>query len=185
MVPPIRQDKKTARKVVFLDRDGVINEPPPERYVRTWREFKFRPGALAMLSALFAKGYRLVVITNQQGVGKGLIDRSELQRIHDNLCAAAERHGAQIDAIHFCPHLEAEGCQCRKPRPGLIHQALETLGYEVDLDRSWFLGDSPTDVEAGQRAGLRTVLLGGPCEQARPPHPTLIVPEIADVARVM
>ena len=174
------------RKVVFLDRDGVINEPPgAARYVRTWREFKFKEGALTMLSALFAKGYRLVVITNQQGVGKGLIDHDELKRIHANMCAAVERHGARIDGVYFCPHLATEGCECRKPKPGLIDQALKTLGYQIDLGRSWFLGDAPTDVEAGQRAGLRTVLVGTPHRPGQAPCPTLAVSELGDVARVI
>ena len=174
------------RKVVFLDRDGVINEPPgAARYVCTWREFKFKEGALTMLSALFAKGYRLVVITNQQGVGKGLIDHDELKRIHANMCAVVERHGARIDGVYFCPHLATEGCECRKPMPGLIDQALKTLGYQIDLGRSWFVGDAPTDVEAGQRAGLRTVLVGTPHRRGQAPCPTLAVSELGDVARVI
>ena len=177
---------KSPRKVVFLDRDGIINEPPgAERYVLGWREFRFRQDALPMLAALFANGYRLVVITNQQGVGKGLIDRSELQRIHDNMCAAIERSGAMIDGVHYCPHLETDGCSCRKPEPGLIFEAIDALDYEVDLEGSWFVGDSATDVQAGQAVGLRTLLLGPAAEQRTAPCPTCTVQRIRDIAETI
>ena len=168
-----------ARRVVFLDRDGVINEAPgAERYVRRWEAFRFREGALAMLAELAARGYRLVVITNQQGVGKGLIDPGELERIHAGMRAEIERHGAVIDGVFCCPHLEAEGCDCRKPRPGLIYHALQELGYAVDLNESWFVGDSATDVQAGRAAGLRTLFVG---RGAPEPAPTVCVERIGDV----
>ena len=171
-----------AKRVVFLDRDGVINElPGRERYVRRWEAFKFREGALAMLAELRALGYRLVVITNQQGVGKGLIEPEELGRIHANMKAEIERHGACIDGLFCCPHLEAEGCDCRKPKPGLIFNALAALDYEVDLEGSWFVGDSARDVRAGQAAGLRTLLVGGPFRSAADPSPTVRVERISDI----
>ena len=169
-------------RVVFLDRDGVINEPPGAAgYVLRWEAFRFRAGALSMLAELATMGYRLVVITNQQGVGKGLIDPGELERIHANMSAEIERHGARIDGIFTCPHLEAEGCDCRKPKPGLIYDALEELGYEVDLDGSWFIGDSATDIQAGTAAGLRTLFVGGPSRYAVDPSPTLRVEKVSEV----
>ncbi len=171
-----------AKRVVFLDRDGVINEPPGvERYVRRWESFRFREGALPMLAELAAMGYRLVVITNQQGVGKGQIEPAELQRIHANMTAETERNGARIDGIFCCPHLEAEGCDCRKPKPGLIFDALAELPYKVDLNSCWFVGDSATDVQAGQAAGLRTLLLGVPPGVAVDPSPTVRVDRIGDI----
>ena len=171
-----------AKRVVFLDRDGVINEPPGvERYVRRWESFRFREGALPMLAELAAMGYRLVVITNQQGVGKGLIEPRELERIHANMSAETERNGARIDGIFCCPHLEADGCDCRKPKPGLIFDALEELHYKVDVSRSWFIGDSATDIQAGQAAGLRTLLLGGAPGVAEDPSPTVRVGRISDI----
>ena len=177
---------QTLRKVVFLDRDGVVNESPGAgRYVRTWREFRFRQGALAMLAELFANGYRLIVITNQQGIGKGSIDPDELERIHDNMCAVIERQGARLDGVYYCPHLESDGCACRKPRPGLIHDALAALDYEVDLQGSWFVGDSATDVEVGQAAGLQTLLVGAASQNGRLPSPTFAVQELGDVAETI
>ena len=171
-----------AARVVFLDRDGVINEPPGvERYVHRWEAFRFAEGALPMLAQLYAMGYRLVVITNQQGVGKGLIEPGELARIHTNMAAEVERNGAVIDGIFCCPHLAARGCDCRKPKPGLIFTALETLGYPVDLHRSWFAGDSTTDVQAGQAAGLRTLLVGGLAGVGADPPPTARVARVSGI----
>ena len=172
--------------MVFLDRDGVINEPPGmERYVRRWEAFRFQDGALEMLAELAALGYRLVVITNQQGIGKGLIDRGELERIHGNMCAEIGRRGAGIDGIFCCPHLVTDGCDCRKPKPGLIFAALETLGYEVDLRGSWFVGDSPSDIAAGQAAGLRTVLVGWSSRRAPVPSPSCFAERVGDIPRVL
>lgn len=159
-----------AQKVAFLDRDGVINVAPAAgRYVLHWREFRFAEGALDMLRALANKGYRLVVATNQQGVGKGLMDAAALAAIHRNLCAACAAEGATIDGLFSCPHLAAANCGCRKPKPGLIHEALRRLPYAVDLSRSWMIGDSARDIEAGAAAGLRTLLLGAAAESAVQP----------------
>ena len=150
-----------AQKVAFLDRDGVINRAPDKgRYVLHWRQFQFADGALDMLKALANKGYRLVVVTNQQGVGKGLMDAAALAAVHRNLCAASAAQGAPIDAVFSCPHLAVQDCACRKPKPGLIHEALRRLPYSVDLSKSWMIGDSARDIEAGAAAGLRTLLLG-------------------------
>ena len=150
-----------AQKVAFLDRDGVINRAPDKGcYVLHWRQFQFADGALDMLKALANKGYRLVVVTNQQGVGKGLMDAAALAAVHRNLCAASAAQGAPMDAVFSCPHLAVQDCPCRKPKPGLIHEALRRLPYSVDLSKSWMIGDSVRDIEAGAAAGLRTLLLG-------------------------
>ncbi len=141
-----------------------------------------------MLKTFFVNGYRLVVVTNQQGVGKGLIELNELEHIHDTMCAAVARQGAQIDGVFYCPHLESEGCDCRKPKPGLVYRAIGALGCGVDLARSWLVGDSPRDIQAGHAAGLRTLLVGRPLEQTpsglSPPYPppTCTVNKIDDVA---
>ncbi len=152
---------QNGHKVAFLDRDGVINEAPKaQHYIQTWEQFRFATGALDMLKALTDHGYRLVVITNQQGVAKGLVQPQALSAIHRNLCAAVAECGAVIDGVFFCPHLEAHDCACRKPKPGLIQQALVALDYPVDMARSWMIGDSGRDIEAGAAMGLHTLLIG-------------------------
>ena len=173
-----------AQKVAFLDRDGVINVAPPAgHYVLHWRQFRFAEGALDMLRALADKGYRLVVATNQQGVGKGLMSAPALAAIHRKLRAASAAQGAPIDALFSCPHLAAQDCACRKPKPGLIHEALRRLPYSVDLSRSWMIGDSPRDIEAGAAAGLRTLLLGAAAESAVAPD--AVAADAAAVARLL
>lgn len=172
-------------KVVFLDRDGVINETPAGHgYVETWRQFRFLDGALAMLRALVDKGYRLVVVTNQQGVGKGLVQVDALETIHRNLRTEALRQGAKIDGVFYCPHLAADNCPCRKPKPGLIHQALAHLDYPVCLSRSWMIGDSPRDIQAGAAAGLKTLLVGDQAKVAHP-KPTATAANIIQVAALL
>ena len=130
---------------------------------------RFADGALDMLRALARKGYRLVVVTNQQGVGKGLMGLEALAAIHRNLCCASAAHGAPIDGLFSCPHLAERNCACRKPKPGLIHEALRRLPYAVDLGRSWMIGDSERDIQAAAAAGLRSLLIGSAAELAIAP----------------
>lgn len=157
-------------KVAFLDRDGVINVAPAAgSYVLNWRQFRFADGTLDMLKALVRKDYRLVVVTNQQGVGKGLMDLEALAAIHRNLSFASASRGAPIDGLFSCPHLAEWNCACRKPKPGLIHEALRRLPYAVDLARSWMIGDSERDIQAAAAAGLRSLLIGSAAELAIAP----------------
>ncbi len=173
-------------KVAFLDRDGVINEAPVGHgYVTAWGQFRFIDGALDALRALKGKGYRLVVVTNQQGVGKGLMDMGALDAIHRNLRVRCARHGAAIDGVFPCPHLASDGCDCRKPRPGLIHQAVRELGLDLDLGRSWLIGDSPRDIEAGAAAGLNTLFIAPATGAAPRPAASAVAPSLADAVRLL
>jgi D-glycero-D-manno-heptose 1,7-bisphosphate phosphatase len=118
---------------------------------------------LAFLAALRAAGWPIVIVTNQSAIGRGLTTASEVAAIHDHLMAAAD--GA-IEAILCCPHAPGDGCDCRKPRPGLLWQAASRLG--LSLSSSYFLGDSPSDMAAAEGAGCQGVLLhdlatGGSC----------------------
>ena len=151
-----RQLDGRREKVAFLDRDGVINQKPPaHQYVTRWEEFQFRPEAIPMLKQLLSQGYRLVVITNQQGVGKKLMSRQDLDEIHAQMCSALSKHGVNIDGIFACTHLESERCACRKPQPGLFYRAMNELDYTVDKQASLFIGDSPSDREAASAFGVR------------------------------
>ncbi len=172
-------------RAVFLDRDGVINQPPGGHgYLTDWQDFRFADGALALLQTLAGKGYRLAVVTNQQGVGKGLVQPAALDEIHSNLCAEAARVGAAIEAICVCPHLASAGCDCRKPRPGLLYQAMAQLPGPLDLTQSWCVGDSLRDVAAGAAAGVRTLLVGK-ARSADGVAPDRIVGSLAEAAQVL
>lgn len=147
----------TARRAVFLDRDGVINENVDGDYVRDWAGFRLLPGSLEAIASLTHAGYPIVVVTNQQGVGKGLMTASEVESIHRGLLAAIGEAGGCVDAVLYCPHLEADGCDCRKPKPGMLRRAAAEL--ELDLAQSIFVGDALSDMEAARAAGCNAVLV--------------------------
>lgn len=142
------------RRVVFLDRDGVINKGTPG-YVTCWEEFHFEPGALEAIRLLHAEGFRLFVVTNQSGIGRGLYTREAVDDIHARMLEEIRRAGGDVDGIYVCPHRPDEGCACRKPRPGLLLDAAREHGFETGL--SYMVGDKPRDLEAGRSVGARTV----------------------------
>jgi D-sedoheptulose 7-phosphate isomerase len=168
-----------ARPVAFLDRDGVINErPAPHAYVENWEQFRFVDGALSALRTLSAQGFALIVVTNQQGIGKGTISPETLSLIHDRMRQVMADEGVPMAGVFHCPHLEQLGCFCRKPKPGLIHRALNETPFLIDMPQSVLIGDTETDVQAGLAAGLRTVLVGSP--GAGGSGATHVVPRLAD-----
>ena len=140
---------------LFLDRDGVINTRIIDGYVRTWEQFAFEPGALEALAVLAQWAPRIVVVTNQQGVGKGLMTASDLDDIHRRMRLEIEGAGGRVDDIRVCPHLVGADCDCRKPAPGM---ALSYLAQhpEVDAALSVMVGDTESDIEMGRRLGART-----------------------------
>jgi D-glycero-D-manno-heptose 1,7-bisphosphate phosphatase len=147
---------------VFLDRDGTLVYP--YHYPSRPEHLRLVPGIGPELRSLQKAGFRLVVITNQSGIARGYFTEADLQRMHHHLQRQLAACSVALDAIFYCPH-HPEGavpelaiaCGCRKPQPGLILQAVAQLG--LDLMRSWFLGDILDDVEAGRRAGCRTILV--------------------------
>ncbi|HWR98679.1 MAG TPA: HAD family hydrolase [Candidatus Methanoperedens sp.] len=145
------------RRAVFLDRDGVINERLPGAYVRTYAEFRFRRGARAGLRLLREAGYLLIAVTNQRGIGRGLMQESDLAEVHRRMQADLARAGAALDDIFHCPHDLAADCACRKPRPGMLVRAIAR--HRVDPARSWIVGDSLSDLDAGRTLGIPGILV--------------------------
>ncbi|CUS03396.2 D,D-heptose 1,7-bisphosphate phosphatase [Candidatus Promineifilum breve] len=141
---------------LFLDRDGVIIENC-SNYVRSWADVAIFPQAVAALAAVRDCPYRIVLVTNQSAVGRGLISQATAEAINDRLLAHVRAAGGRIDAVYMCPHGPDDGCDCRKPLPGLLLRAAEEL--DIDLSRSVMIGDALSDVMAGQAAGARAVLL--------------------------
>lgn len=148
------------RRCFFFDRDGIVNESPgPGRYVERWEDFHVQPGFVDVLRRVTVLGFSSVVITNQRCVALGLISRAALEEIHRKFrVLLQEKHGLHVTDILYCPHDQGE-CSCRKPLPGMILEAAKRHG--LDLDTSWMVGDSETDVEAGRAAGCRTVRVAG------------------------
>ncbi len=143
----------------FLDRDGVINRRLPADYVKSWREFEFLPGAPAALRRLTEAARRLVIVTNQRGIARGLMSEADLADIHTRMLAELSAAGAQITAIYYCPHDRTQ-CLCRKPQPGMLHQAQRDFPV-IDFARAVLIGDSRSDLEAARRAGCRTFFISG------------------------
>ena len=153
------------RRAVFLDRDGTICAD--RNYLADPGGVVLLPGAAAALAALQARGFALVVATNQSAVARGLASLEDVRAVNGRLDELLRQEGVCIDAFYVCPHLPegpvaafAVRCGCRKPEPGLLRQAAAELG--IDLGRSFLVGDQGRDVEAGRRAGCRTVLLRPP-----------------------
>ncbi len=164
---------------LFLDRDGVINRRLVDDYVKSWSEFAFLSGvpeAIAHFSRRFA---RIVVVTNQQGIGKGLMTKADLQSIHHQMVLKIEQAGGRIDKVYFCPHHRQDDCACRKPRIGMAEQAKVDFP-EIDFTKSIMIGDTPSDIEFGHRAGMRTVFVSK--TEHAPPHTDLQVASLADFA---
>ncbi|MBI4313200.1 MAG: HAD family hydrolase [Candidatus Omnitrophica bacterium] len=147
--------KKPAR-AIFLDRDGVINRSPGEGYVRSVKEFFFLPGALPALKRLAGTDFLLIVVSNQGGVSKKLYSRKDLQEITRYMTSAIRRAGGKLHQVFYCTHQLSEGCGCRKPKIGLIRQALKK--YPIDLRRSYLIGDHLKDIQLGKAAGCTTLL---------------------------
>lgn len=143
---------------VILDRDGVLNREPPQRgYVLSRAEFHWLPGALEALALMHSAGLRLSVASNQSAVGRGLMSLAQLEDIMAHMRAQAAAAGGPLDAVFFCPHAPGQHCECRKPAPGLLRQAVEASG--VDAAATLVAGDDVRDVEAAVAAGLTPVLL--------------------------
>jgi len=141
---------------VFLDRDGVINRERSD-YVRTWEHFRFLPGVFQALRTLRCAGLPVFVVTNQSAIGRGLTTAATVFCIHQRMTAAIRECGGDVSAIYVCPHAPSDGCECRKPRPGLLLRAAEEHG--LDLPSCYLLGDKLSDIEAGQAVGCRCALV--------------------------
>ncbi len=141
----------------FLDRDGTINRDRAGVYITSPSALKIYSGAPAAVKLLNAKGYRVVVITNQSGIGRGYMTMAASRRINARLLRELKRAGARIDAVYFCPHRPDEKCACRKPAPGLIREALRDR--PADMTRSFIAGDKDSDLELAANAGLKGLLV--------------------------
>lgn len=151
-----------AAPALFLDRDGTLTYP--YHYPSRPEHLRLYPRIGEPLRALQRAGFRLIVVTNQSGIARGYFTEDDLRRMHDHLRAMLDEQGVRLDAIYHCPH-HPDGvvsglnvrCACRKPQPGMILRAADDL--KLDVARSWFIGDILDDIEAGARAGCRTVLV--------------------------
>lgn len=170
-------------KVIFLDRDGTINEEV--RYLHRKEDLRFLEGVPEALRRLKHAGYRLIIVTNQAGVARGYYGEDAVRELHVYMNELLAAQGAQIDAFFYCPHHPEAGisgygirCDCRKPQTGMFEQAARQ--FEIDKSASWMIGDKRIDAEAGKRFGVHTILVGTGygaeehekqrCEGSEPPY---------------
>jgi D-glycero-D-manno-heptose 1,7-bisphosphate phosphatase len=151
-----------ARRAVFLDRDGTINVE--KNYLHKVEDFEFIPGSPEAIKRLKDAGFIVIVVSNQSGIARGYFDEQALETLHRHVQEELAEHGTSIDAFYFCPHHPEQGlgaykvvCECRKGAPGMLLQAAREHG--IDLEQSFMVGDKLADIEAGRRAGCRSVLV--------------------------
>ena len=146
------------RPAILLDRDGVLNvKPPKSHYVTKPEDFKWLPGSLEAVRLLKEAGYLVLLVTNQAGIARGMMTVQALDAVHLKMQRDLEQYGAGVDGIYYCPHGWDEGCECRKPKPGMLYWAQND--HYLDLTRTPFIGDHSTDLEAGCRAGCPTYIV--------------------------
>ena len=145
-------------KVVFLDRDGVINKYPGDRkYVTSCNGFRLLPRVKEAIAKLHHKGFRLFVISNQAGVGKGIFSQETLDAITSKMLRAIEKAGGSIEAVYYCTHRKEENCPCRKPKAGMID--IVRKAHSIKAKGSFFIGDTIRDVHTARRAGCKSILV--------------------------
>ena len=148
-------DALRRRPAVFLDRDGTLSEEIG--YMRDISRYSVFPWTGKAIRRINDFGIAVVVVTNQSGIGRGFFEAGLVDEVHECLREEIGRDGAHIDAIYYCPHHPDDACECRKPKPGLIHQASAEM--HLDPDRSFMIGDRYTDIRAGASSGAQTILV--------------------------
>ncbi|MDD5476719.1 MAG: D-glycero-beta-D-manno-heptose 1,7-bisphosphate 7-phosphatase [Candidatus Omnitrophica bacterium] len=145
-------------KVVFLDRDGVINKYPGDKlYVTSLRKFKFLPRAKKAIALLSKNGFKIFVASNQAGVGKGTYSQKTLDLVTAKMLVDIEKAGGRIDKVYYCPHRKEMDCSCRKPKPGLLRQAAQK--FKFNLKNTYFIGDTTRDIFTARAAGCKSILV--------------------------
>ncbi|MFC1712118.1 D-glycero-beta-D-manno-heptose 1,7-bisphosphate 7-phosphatase [Candidatus Poribacteria bacterium] len=144
-------------KVIFLDRDGVINENRDNDYIKEWDEFKFLPKAKEAIRTLTDASWGIIIITNQAGVGKGIMSDQAVRDINARMIEEIEAYGGKIKTVYYCPHRPEEDCECRKPKPGMLFNAARE--FNIEFSESYLIGDNITDIKCGSQVGCTTILV--------------------------
>ncbi len=156
MTRPARFKDHEGDRVVMMDRDGVINYERRD-YVRRVEQFRLIHGAQRAIRLLTQHGYQVHIVSNQSAVGRGLMTQDDLNEITGHMLMRIEKAGGHIESVTYCTHTPDDNCDCRKPKTGMIDKVVSRYGFEPQ--RAWFVGDSLTDMAAGNAAGCRTILI--------------------------
>ncbi|MDB4083303.1 HAD family hydrolase [Vicingaceae bacterium] len=167
---------------LFLDRDGVINQKLDNDYVKSIEEFTFIQGAPKAIQNFRSIFGRLLVVTNQQGIGKGIMTHEELHHVHNHMEKQLQQFDVKFDALYYCPELAEDNAPCRKPNIGMALQAKQDFP-EIDFSKSILIGDSITDIQMGKRAGMKTVFIHS--ELANPQKADLVVKSLEEFSMML
>ena len=142
------------QKAIFLDRDGVLNKNKDD-YVKNISELEIFPFISEPIKKLQSAGFKIIVITNQSAINRGLMTKKHLNEIHEKIQSFLIQNNTKIDYFYFCPHTPNENCSCRKPKSGLLLKAIDD--FSIDVNNSWFIGDRDSDIQAGKSVGCNTL----------------------------
>jgi histidinol-phosphate phosphatase family protein len=170
---------KMKKPAIFLDRDGVM--VVEKDFLIDVEDIEFYPETIGALAAI-NDGYLKIVVSNQSGIARGYFSSDDVNRLNSKISRLLQEHGIHIDAWLFCPHGPEDNCSCRKPRPGMIRESADRM--DVDLDKSWLIGDKSSDIETGKNAGIKTILVktgyGGSEPGARDVNPDFTASNIGE-----
>ncbi|MDZ4296386.1 MAG: HAD-IIIA family hydrolase [Patescibacteria group bacterium] len=168
---------------VFLDRDGTINHRNTRGYVHRKEEFRFMPGALEALRALTKSASKIIIVTNQSGIGRGSFTARDAEILHGWLRTTLAAEGVRLDGIYYCPHRPEDRCACRKPEIGMLLCAAEDFG--LSLSGSWIIGDDPRDVLTGREANVNTIKIAGPMPRGYKVQPQYVANDLREAVRII
>lgn len=176
-------------KAVFLDRDGTLNADSVD-YIKSVDEFQVFDFTADALSVFTKLGYLNIIVTNQSAVGRGMITIDILDKMFKKLSNLVESAGAEINGVYYCPHLPEDNCNCRKPKTGNLEKAIED--FQIDVSRSFFIGDSYKDIQTGAAAGCRTIFVRTGVDSPSikvinnwNPRPTFIAENLLEAAQLI
>ncbi|MCX6695744.1 MAG: D-glycero-beta-D-manno-heptose 1,7-bisphosphate 7-phosphatase [Candidatus Altiarchaeota archaeon] len=142
-------------KAVFLDRDGTINREI--EYLSKVEDFEFLPNVITALMKLSSSPYKIIVVTNQSAIARGFLDIPGLEEIHKHMTGELSKNKVRVDKLYYCPHHPDDDCECRKPKAGMLREAARE--FNIDLSKSYMVGDSTRDIQTGINAGCKTILV--------------------------
>jgi D-glycero-D-manno-heptose 1,7-bisphosphate phosphatase len=170
-----------ALKAVFLDRDGVVNRDT--NYVHKVEDFEFIPGSKVAMKMLNEAGYKLFIISNQSGIGRGYYTTSDVEYLHKYMISELEKASVKIEKIYYCPHTAESNCECRKPNPYFVLQAQKE--FDIDLSKSFFIGDHDSDIACGKNSGLKTIGVLSGHQTKFDSNPDLTVTDLMAAAKII
>ncbi|MBU5675081.1 HAD family hydrolase [Alkaliphilus sp. MSJ-5] len=172
-------------KAVFLDRDGVINQKANEHdYIKTWNEFKLIPEIVDVMKHVQSKGYKIIIVTNQRGIARGIMTINDLNKIHENLRQLLHIHNIYITGIFYCSHDIHENCGCRKPKVGMFLKAKKL--YNINFEQSFLIGDSLTDIMAANTLKIKSILYAkNAINKKIEPMPRYIVTDLNEINKII